>query len=97
MQDVGRLDRWVKAQGSRCTSCGMAGHTEIVLWLRLGGGRRVDDGRSEWSAIRDAGRLGAMAPVSWSGGPVDRGGRGGSRAPQEHARAHQGGGDDQPG
>lgn len=72
-------------------------HRDRPGGLRLGGGRRVDDGRSEWSAIRHAGRLAAKAPVSWSGAPVDRGGRGGSRAPQEHARAHQRGGDDQPG
>jgi len=39
-------------------------HRDRPGGLRLGGGRRVDDGRSEWSAIRDAGRLGAMAPVS---------------------------------
>jgi len=33
-------------------------HRDRPGGLRLGGGRRVDDGRSEWSAIRDAGRLG---------------------------------------
>jgi len=41
--------------------------------------------------------LAAKAPEDRSGGRVLRCGQRGSRAPQEHARAHQCGGDDQPG